>query len=663
MSPPPSTERIVHCVAEYRALVESGAPPPPEAFRERLGEDYPDFLALLAETSDGLVPPAAPADETFPRAFGPFLLLGRLGAGGMGVVYDALHRALGRRVAVKVLHDHVAESGAARERFQREARACARIRHPNVVEIYDAGDVEGRAYYSMALLEGTPLDRLAGDERPSTRDLLRGFAAVADALDTMHREGVVHRDVKPGNIMLRPDGHMVLADFGLAKALCSPDLTISGQTIGTPLYVSPEQFRGETSTTDGRTDVYSLGATIYDVIAGVPPFRANDVGGLYRMVQDERPPPIPSGPADMPRDLDRVLQAALEKRPEDRYASAAALRDDLLALADGERVRGRPLAWAARALRRIWRRRWTAAGLAALALAGTVWSTTRAATLRVTSFPPAAVTIDGELRGMTPLELEIVAGRHRVRIGRPGFGEFESELDLQAGARRDVHQVLIVGETGEYEAICCLADALGIRIDEDLEPADAPASSPRGTEVTLLPTGDVRTADLVTWSLHVPSGGAAHGLIALRRGAERLYEEPVVLADGAARGAFPITVTHAMRAGDELVLSWHPEGGPEAQSRLQVATEDVERQLQEITERLSEQPASVVRHLRAEVLLGRGLALSAYLEAAGIKGAGACEERAARIRGAALRRLQLQPEDLQRAYARPETTPGLGDDS
>ncbi len=663
MNPPPSSQRIARCVAEFRALVESGSSPPPEAFRERLGEDFPDFLAHLSESLDDLVPHAAPAEETFPRAFGPFLLLGRLGAGGMGVVYDALHRALGRRVAVKVLHEHVAESAAARERFQREAQACARIRHPNVVEIYDAGEVEGRAYYAMALLEGTPLDRLAADARPPTSDLLRGFAAIADALDTMHREGVIHRDVKPGNIILRSDGSMVLADFGLAKAFCSPDLTVSGQTIGTPLYVSPEQFRGEGSRTDGRTDVYSLGATIYDVIAGTPPFRADDVAGLFRMVQDQRPPPIPAGRGDVPRDLERVLQAALEKRPEDRYPSAAALRDDLLALAGGARVRGRPLAWAARALRRIWRRRWTAVGLTALALAGGIWSLTRAATLRVTSFPPATVTIDGAVRGMTPLEIELAAGRHRVRIGRPGFGEYESELDLQAGAARDVHQVLVVGEAGQYDAICCLADALGIRIDEPVEPADAPAVAAPDVQVALLPAGAIRRSDLAAWSLHMPAGGATPGVVSLRRGAQSLYEEQVQLADGTAGGEFPDAVTHAVRDGDELVLSWQPDGGPSAQAQIRVAAKDVEQQLKEITERLSGQPASVVRHLRAEVLLGRGLALSAYLEATEVHGTGACAERVVRIQDAALRRLHLHRDDLERAYARPRPTTVLGDDS
>ncbi len=659
MSSPHPPDRVALCVAEYRELLESGDAPTPDAFRERLGEAYPEFLSALTESLEDLDPPQQPGDDAYPRIFGPFMLLGRLGAGGMGVVYDALHRALGRRVAVKVLHAHVAQNERARERFRREAQACAQIRHPNVVEIFDAGEVEGRAYYSMALLSGTALSDLPPEELPAVPDLLRGLASIADALDTMHRAGVIHRDVKPANIMLREDGTMVLADFGLAKALRSSGITASGQTLGTPLYASPEQLRGDSATTDGRTDVYSLGATAYELLAGCPPFSADDVGGLIRKVLHEHPAALPADRDDLPPGGDRVLMTALEKRREDRYQTAAALRDDLLALANGERVRGRPVGAGRHALRRLWELRVSLGIGALLGAVALVWMITRPATVHVTSFPPAVVTIDGEARGMTPLEMKLAPGKHRFTLGRAGFGEYESVLDLAAGSAHEIHQVLIVssGDTAggaggddSFMAICCLADALGIRIDEgeDVAPGTIGAAGAAAAAVpVLLPAGEVRVSDVAAWRIELPAQQTTDGTLFFARGDDVLHESPLRIVDGAARGSVPPEVMSALRPGDDVAWGFRPRSGAgAAATSFQVTTFDVEREMRRIEGRLEGQPPSVVRHLKAEILLGRGLYLGAFAEAGRINGTGACEERAQDIRRIALLRLGAADSSL-----------------
>ena len=176
-------------------------------------------------------------------------------------------------MAVKVLRTGFDTSPEAIERFRREAVACAQVRHDNIVEVYESGDVDGRPFYAMALLRGRSLSRLIrSGPMPTPQETCRRLADVADALHTLHEHGIIHRDIKPSNIMIEESGRMVLADFGLARTLVSAALTKTGEALGTPLYMSPEQLMGRGDEVNRRSDVYGLGATLYEVFAGHPPF-------------------------------------------------------------------------------------------------------------------------------------------------------------------------------------------------------------------------------------------------------------------------------------------------------------------------------------------------------------------------------------------------------
>jgi hypothetical protein len=257
------------------------------------------------------------------------------GRGGMGVVYRATELSLGRPVALKLLAPDRAGDREFRERFQREWRMAAAIDHPNVIPIYAAGEHDGSLYLVMRYVAGTDLhaclrDRGALDPTPAAELV----AQVASALDAAHAAGLVHRDVKPANVLLADD-HAYLSDFGLTRLVGSDtELTGSGQWIGTVEYCSPEQLRGER--TDARADVYSLGCVLFAALCGRPPFAEGTVTAtMLSHLHD--PPPMPSS-LGAPREFDRVITRALAKRPDDRYPSTGDVGRAALAAARGEAV-------------------------------------------------------------------------------------------------------------------------------------------------------------------------------------------------------------------------------------------------------------------------------------------------------------------------------------
>jgi serine/threonine-protein kinase len=257
------------------------------------------------------------------------------GRGGMGVVYRATELSLGRPVALKLLTPDRARDAEFRERFQRESRMAAAIDHPNVIPVYAAGEYDGFLYLVMRYVGGTDLHKLLRDE--SSLEPTRAadlVAQVAAALDAAHAAGLVHRDVKPANVLLAGD-HAYLSDFGLTRLAGSDtQLTESGRWIGTVEYCSPEQLRGER--TDARADVYSLGCVLYASLTGRPPFAHGTVPATMLAHLNELPP-IPSE-RGLPREFDRVMARALAKDPEQRYPSAGDLGRAALAAARGEAV-------------------------------------------------------------------------------------------------------------------------------------------------------------------------------------------------------------------------------------------------------------------------------------------------------------------------------------
>jgi serine/threonine-protein kinase len=288
-----------------------------------------------------------------------------VGHGGMGVVYKARQLRLNRVVAVKMLLAGAYARPEELERLLREAEAVAALRHANIVQVYEVGDVDGRPYFTMEFVEGGTLAQKMTGTPQSARQAAALVADVAEAVDVAHQQGIIHRDLKPGNILLTLDGTPKLTDFGLARRLQdNGGLTLSGAAAGTPSYMAPEQAQGRKEAIGPATDIYALGAILYDLLTGRPPFRAeSSAATLQQVVADEPVPPARLNPR-VPRDLETICLKCLNKQPPRRYASARAVADDLRRFERGEPIAARPLGRLGR-LARWARRRPTAAALAA----------------------------------------------------------------------------------------------------------------------------------------------------------------------------------------------------------------------------------------------------------------------------------------------------------
>jgi eukaryotic-like serine/threonine-protein kinase len=267
-----------------------------------------------------------------------YRILEKLGSGGMGVVYRAEDTRLGREVALKLLPDQFSRDDDAIERFKREARAASTLSHPHICTVHDVGEHAGRHFIVMELLEGTALDeRVAGRPLPAAQ-LLRIGSEIADALETAHTHGLVHRDVKPGNIFLSQRGTAKLLDFGIAKSnprasltsaakITEASLTTPGMFVGTVAYMSPEQVRGESL--DARTDLFSLGVVLYEMATGRLAFDGNTTGVIHEAILNRTPTPVRQLNPEVPPKLEEIINRALEKDRDLRYQTASDLRADL----------------------------------------------------------------------------------------------------------------------------------------------------------------------------------------------------------------------------------------------------------------------------------------------------------------------------------------------
>jgi WD40 repeat protein len=312
------------------------------------------------------------------QVFCGYEIVRRLGAGGMGVVYEARQRSLRRSVALKMIRAPGTATPRDLARFRQEAEAAARLDHPNIVEVYEAGEFDGSPFFTMKLVAGArPLSSELEQGALEREQAVTLVCTIARAVGYAHRRGVIHRDLKPLNILLDPAGQPSLVDFGLAKLFGQSlsgaqrirNLSDDGKLFGTPQYMSPEQVRGQELTTS--TDIYSLGVVLYELLTGLPPFNNNGVGEVLRSIAEKIPAPLQSAGRKLPRDLQVICLKCLRKRPEKRYGTADSLADDLQRWLDHEPIQARPTPTAGRVLRWV-RRHPGATVLGTITIASTI---------------------------------------------------------------------------------------------------------------------------------------------------------------------------------------------------------------------------------------------------------------------------------------------------
>ncbi len=348
---------------DYRCRLDK--PPVAEDYRARFPQDRELIDKVLARLStrtllsrSGLHRPASEDRQPqLPSQLGDYELMEMLGEGGMGTVFRARQSSAGRTVALKVIRpDRFTGLSPERRqdtvrRFQVEIQAAAKLEHESIVPVYDVGQIEGQPFFSMRYFEGGSLDSVIGQGPLDGREAAAVMEKIAQAVQHAHSHGVIHRDLKPRNILLDSTGHPYVADFGLAKSLeMREELTLPGEVIGTPAYMAPEQAKGEASV-GKAADVYGLGATLYELLTGRPPFRAATVVETQRQVIDNNPvPPRDLNPA-IPRDLETICLKCLEKEPCNRYATAEEVAEELTRFRQRRPIHARPIG----RVRRFWR--------------------------------------------------------------------------------------------------------------------------------------------------------------------------------------------------------------------------------------------------------------------------------------------------------------------
>ena len=464
--------------AKVRALMESF---PPDQTQPAILVDHgvltrEQLDLLLAESQesgqaptlalDGAAAPGPDRQGGLPRAFGDdYELLELVGQGAMGYVYRARQRSLGRDVALKVVKAPDAQREGLLQRFQIEARAAARLRHPNIVAVHEVGAHEGVSFFSMDLVRGSSLREVIRGGQLSVTQSLALLEKVACAVHHAHQQGVIHRDLKPGNILVDSDGEPYVTDFGLAKDLRSEiTLSATGTAVGTPAYMSPEQAQGRSRHVDARSDVYALGAVLYEMLTRKPPFEADSVPALLAKIVGETPEPPRRLNAAVPAEVQTICLKCLAKKPERRYQSAAELADDITRFLGGEPIQARPSSIWYRTSKRLLRHK----ALAAVATLAVALAAVLIAVLVQPPADPASVQVlddtcvqaldeaggkvwhkDMGTRVAAAVLTSDLRGRTRVVVGLRGEGELAGHVVVFDARGRELWR-FAGGDTSPY---------------------------------------------------------------------------------------------------------------------------------------------------------------------------------------------------------------------
>jgi len=400
------------------------------------------------------------------QAFGPYEIISEVARGGMGVVYKARHREMDRIVALKVLLGGTATRTLEEKRFLQEIRLVSALQHPHIISIYDSGVQEQQRYFTMEYIEGGTLNELTGP----TAHKLRVMVSICQALQHAHLHGVIHRDLKPTNVLIDQSGVPRVVDFGLATQVDNEQmkLTATGNFVGTPYYMSPEQVDSEVRDIDLRTDVFSLGVLLYELLTGSRPFQDNVLFGLFGKIVECRPPAMRPG---VPQELQLITAKAMARDREARYQSAEQLAGDLQAYLDGRPISARGPALSYRLGKWVKRHQQLSALFCALLLClvlGLWYYQRLPATVTIwTGDEAASVYIDDRLIGQTeagqPLRFELPAGQHKLRVQNPRSFPAHQPLPLRPNQQREF-TVLLRRKTGRLMVATTPAGA-SVRIE------------------------------------------------------------------------------------------------------------------------------------------------------------------------------------------------------
>jgi eukaryotic-like serine/threonine-protein kinase len=394
--------------------------------------------------------------------YGRYEIIKELGRGSMGMVYLAHDPNINREVALKILRPDRVESADFVQRFLKEARAIGRLAHPNIVTVYDVGEDQKTVFIAMELLEGLPLNVHARDKALSIDEITELGIEIASSLDYAHGKGIVHRDIKPPNIMITENGRVKITDFGIAHIddAEATQQTQAGEILGTPNYMSPEQVLGKK--VDGRSDLFSLGVILYELISGIKPFKGENLGSIFNAITMTDPVKLADVKPDTPQALSDIIMKTLSKDPALRYQTGKEMADALAATRKKQQVEAGILPRKVKPGKRIA----TAAiiAVAVLLIAAAIFIMTGKkdkpaivpapqspaveAALSVESEPSGAqVFIDGKSKGTSPVKIPLNLGEHEVRISMPGYLEWEAQVNLDKKGEQPLKITLEPQET------------------------------------------------------------------------------------------------------------------------------------------------------------------------------------------------------------------------